>query len=290
MPQWNCNCNNCKAARRGEPWIVPRTQSSIAASPDGRRWVLINASPDIRSQLAGNPAFRPEGERRGTRIAGVIVTDAQIDHTSGLLILREGDRFSLHATASVHDDLTSGFPVLTMLERYCGVAWHEIPADGGMFRVEGISGIRFTAVPLHGKAPPYSSRREDPRPDNNIGLIITDEESGRTAFYGPALDTVDGSLEARMANSDCILVDGTFWTDDELTRTGTGHKTAADMGHLPLSGDAGMLSVLERLEHPAKYLIHINNTNPILDERSPERKALSTAGITVTHDGMVIEV
>ncbi len=291
MPQWNCDCANCNGARRGEPWIAPRTQSSIAVSRDGTRWALINASPDVRVQLAASPTLFPDGEGpRGTRIAAVIVTDAQIDHTTGLLALREGAPLTLHATAETHETLTAHFPIVDMLQEYCGVECREVPVDGRSFEVEGLEGLQFTALPLEGKAPPYSPHRDRSRPGDNIALAIRDEDSGRTAVYAPGLGALNDGLRKRLAESDCILVDGTFWHADEMARTGTGSKTAADMGHLPLSGEAGTLRVLAELERPSKYFIHINNTNPILDRRSPERQQVEAAGIGIAYDGLEFEV
>ena len=291
LPQWNCNCANCHGARWGEPWISPRTQSSIAVSPDGRRWALINASPDVRTQLADSPHFRTDGTGpRSTRIAGVVLADAQIDHATGLLVLREGNRLPVHATTRVHDDLSTMFPLEPMLEHYCGVDRHEIPLDGTSFGIDGLAGIEMTAVPLQSRPPPYSSHRSDPQAGDNVGLVIRDTKTERSAFYAPGLGVADESLEARMADADCLLVDGSFWTDDELIQTGTGRKSATEMGHLPLSGEGGMLDILDRLDGPVKYVIHINNTNPILDERSPEREMVEAAGITVCRDRMDIEV
>lgn len=288
LPQWNCRCPNCDGARRGAPWIRPRTQSSIAVSADGHEWVLINASPDVRAQLAANPDLQPSGDdARGSRMAGIVLTDAQIDHATGLLTLREGEPLTVHATASVLEALEQDFPVLGILDRYCGVERHTIAVEAGDF---GLARLALTPVTLGGKGPPYSPQCGEARADRTIALVITDTASGKSLFYAPGLDHMDEALTARMATADCLLVDGTFWSDDELPRTGTGRKTAAEMGHLPLSGADGLLRRLEHLQRPPKYLIHINNTNPILDERSRERRAVEAAGVTVTHDGMAIEV
>ncbi len=291
LPQWNCGCANCNGARQGAPWIAPRTQSSIAVSRDGSRWVLINASPDVRTQLGASPALGPDGDgSRGTRIAAVIVTDGQIDHTTGLLTLREGGPLALHATSEVCETLTRSFPVVDLLQHYCGVEWHEIPVDERSFEVEGMAGLRFTALPIESKAPPYSPRRDRARAGDNIALAMRDEETGRSAVYAPGLGALSGRLREQLATSDCILVDGTFWSGDEMVRTGTGTKSAAEMGHLPLAGHGGTLDLLAGLERPAKYLIHINNTNPILDRRSPERQQVEAAGVGITYDGLEIEV
>lgn len=291
LPQWNCGCANCNGARRGEPWISPRTQSSIAVSQDGLHWALINASPDIRAQFAASRLLHPNGEEpRGTRIAAVILTDGQIDHTTGLLTLREGGPLALYATPEVYETLTSSFPIVDLLQHYCGIEWYEIPLDGASFEIGRLDGVRFTALPIDSKAPPYSSRRHQARAGDNIALAMVDECTGRRAVYAPGLGALSGHLREQLVESDCVLADGTFWSADEMSRTGTGTKTAADMGHLPLAGEGGTLSMLAELERPAKYLIHINNTNPILDRRSPERQQVEAAGVSVTYDGMDIEV
>ncbi|WP_435100330.1 pyrroloquinoline quinone biosynthesis protein PqqB [Arhodomonas sp. AD133] len=291
FPQWNCNCHNCAEVRRGNPSMQPRTQSSIAVSGDGERWILINASPDIGAQLAAFPAAQPAGDSvRGTGIHAVMLVDSQIDHTAGLLTLREHGRLRLYTTRSVHEDLTTGFPVIPMLEHYCGVDWREVAADDDAFQVDGVPELAFTAVPLTGKAPPYSPGRHAPRTGDNIGVLIHERSSGRQAFYAPGLGALDAGLIRRMADVDCLMVDGTFWREDEMLTTGTGSKHAADMGHLPLSGPDGLIAVLQRLPRPQKYLVHINNTNPVLDERSPEAEMLRRAGITAARDGMSLDV
>ncbi|ETX06874.1 MAG: pyrroloquinoline quinone biosynthesis protein PqqB [Candidatus Entotheonella gemina] len=291
FPQWNCNCYNCHGLRRGEIKATARTQSSIAISGDGVGWVLTNASPDIRTQLEAFPAMQPARAIRDTGITGIVLMDSQIDHTTGLLILREGQPLDIYCTDMVHQDLTTGNPLFNILGHYCGVNWHDIPLDeGDDFVVRGADQLRFHAVPLDSKAPPYSPHRHDPHLGDNIGMWIEDDRTEKRLFYAPGLGHVDDRIRAYLAHADCLLVDGTFWRDDELIQAGIVNKRARDMGHLAQSGPGGMISVLSDLERPRKILIHINNTNPILNEDSPERAALADAGIEVAYDGMDIEL
>lgn len=291
FPQWNCNCYNCHGLRRGAIKATARTQSSIAISGDGTHWVLMNASPDIRTQLEAFPAMQPARAIRDTGITGIVLMDSQIDHTTGLLILREGQPLNIYCTDMVHQDLTTGNPLFNILGHYCGVNWHHIPLDeGDEFVVQGTEPLRFHAVPLDSKAPPYSPHRHDPHLGDNIGMWVEDGRTQKRLFYAPGLGHVDDRIRAYLAQADCLLVDGTFWRDDELIQAGIVNKRAQDMGHLAQSGPDGMISVLSALERPRKILIHINNTNPILNEDSPERAALADAGIEVAYDGMDIEL
>ena len=215
--------------------------------------------------------------------------DAQIDHVAGLLSLREAGTLDLYCTAMVTGDLTSGLPLFTVLGHYGCFPVHEIPLTGAAFTVVGAKGLHFTAVPLSSKAPPYSPHRHDPHPGDNIGLRIEDA-AGRRAFYAPGLGAIDDAVAMELAAADCALIDGTFWSDDEMATHGISTKRARDMGHLPLSGPGGMIERLAAFQRPRKVLVHINNTNPILDEDSPERRTLDGAGIDVAHDGMRIDL
>jgi len=287
FPQWNCNCDNCAGVRTGRLNALPRSQSSIALSGNGSDWLLVNASPDIRQQFMEFPALQPGAAKRDTAMRAVLLIDSQIDHTTGLLMLREHTApLQVWCSRSVYADLTSGFPVLRMLEHYCGVEWHEIPLDGSGFEIDGVAGLSFVAHPLSSKAAPYSPHRTDPHPGDNIGLSVRDAQTGRSLFYAPGLARLDAHLEAPMRDADLLLVDGTCWTDDEMQGCGVGTRRAQAMGHLAQSGPGGMLDALRPFERQRKVLIHINNTNPILDEDSAERAALTAAGIEVSHDGM----
>jgi pyrroloquinoline quinone biosynthesis protein B len=291
FPQWNCNCDNCASFRRGAIKARARTQSSIAVSSDGVDWVLINASPDIRAQIDAFPAFQPARALRDTGIGAVVLMDSQIDHTTGLLSLRENNApLELYCTDMVLQDMTSGFPVLNMLQHYCGVNWHPLPIDGSSFTIDGTDMLEFTAIRLSSKAPPYSPHRHDPHPGDNIGLMIKDRATAATLFYAPGLGRLEDHLKPFMADADCLLVDGTCWTDDEMSRRGVGSKTATEMGHLYQFGAGGMIEALSAFPKPRKILIHINNTNPILDEDSQERAMLSEHKIEVAFDGLNIEL
>lgn len=287
FPQWNCNCRNCDGVRKGTIRARPRTQSSITVSPDGVNWVLFNASPDVLAQVKSFPALQPARAIRDTGIRAIVLVDGQVDHTTGLLMLREGKPLDIWCTDMVHEDLTTGNPLFHILGHYCGVNWHRLPTAGGeSFAVEGIAHLQFTAVPLKSKAPPYSPHRENPHEGDNIGVRIIDTRTGKKLFYAPGLGEIEPQLQPFMAEADALLVDGTFWTDDEMVQLGISKKRAREIGHLPQSGDAGMISVLAPLRASRKILIHINNTNPILDENSRERAELERAGIEVAYDGM----
>ena len=291
FPQWNCNCDNCAGLRAGSLNAKPRTQSSIAITSNEIDWLLVNASPDIRQQILTFPKLQPGRAKRDSGIRGVLLIDSQIDHATGLLMLREHDRpLDIYCSRMVQQDLTTGFPVLRMLEHYCGTNWHEIPINGTSFEVAAIDGLTFAAFSLTSKAPPYSPHREDPHPGDNIGLLVQDRDSGRSLFYAPGLARIEPQLEPAMRAADVLLVDGTCWTDDEMSRRGVGTRGALAMGHLPQSGPGGMIAALQPYARQRKVLIHINNTNPILVEDSPERGELTAAGIEVSHDGMEISV
>ncbi|MDR5754391.1 MULTISPECIES: pyrroloquinoline quinone biosynthesis protein PqqB [unclassified Caballeronia] len=293
FPQWNCNCRNCDGVRKRTLKAIPRTQSSIAISETGHDWLLVNASPDILAQIAANPELQPARRPRDSGIAAVLTIDAQIDHVTGLLMLRERDTpLPLYVTDPVWQDLSTGFPVTSILAHYCGVERHRIALDGQALSVPALPNVRIDALPLTSKAPPYSPHREAPERGDNIGLVFTDTVSNRRLFYAPGLGAIEPHVYEAMSNADLILVDGTLWTDDEMIRLGLSKKTGADMGHLAQSGAGGMIEVLDSIDRPGarKVLIHINNTNPILVEDGPERRILAEHGIEVASDGMSFEL
>ena len=293
FPQWNCNCANCAGLRAGTLNAKARTQSSIFVQPDDSvDGVLFNASPDILEQIRSKPALQPARAVRDSAIAGVVLMDGQVDHATGLFMLRERSTpLPLWCTDPVEEDLTQGNPVLRVLTHYCGVDRHRITLDGSAFTVPGVAGLSFRALPLSSKAAPYSPHRDQPVPGDNIGMLITDEHSGRRAFYAPGLGDITAPVFDAMASADCVMVDGTFFTDDEMPRMGLSRKTARDIGHLPQSGAGGMIEWMARLPaRTRRMLIHINNTNPILDEDSAERATLTRAGIEVCEDNMLIRV
>jgi pyrroloquinoline quinone biosynthesis protein B len=282
FPQWNCHCEVCEAARAGVR-ALPRTQSSLAIRGDDGPWFLVNASPDLREQLEALAA-PPVGGARTPPVAGVLLTDAEIDHTAGLLLMRESAKpLRVIGDAGVERALRGGYPVLAMLERYCGAEWQTLergrrqPLDGSSLAVEPFA--------AGGDAPRYLG------PDVALeasGLVFSDASG--TVTYVPGLARLDDGVVARLAASDVVLVDGTFWEDDDLTRLGLSDRTARDMGHTPLAGPDGTLAVLAGLDRPRKVLVHINNTNPILLEDSPERAQVVRAGVEVAYDGLEVEL
>jgi pyrroloquinoline quinone biosynthesis protein B len=291
FPQWNCNCENCKGVRAGTINASPRTQSSIAVSANGTDWILFNASPDIKKQLDDFPALQPARKVRDTAITAIVITDAQIDHVTGLLTLREHNKpWDIYCTDAVKDDLTTGFPVFNILGHFRGINHHEIMTDQSPFTIPTAEGLEFIAVPLLSNAPPYSPRRDNTVPGDNVGMNITDTRTGKSLFYAPGLGVAEQHVLEYMRNADCILVDGTVWTDDEMSKEGISDKRASEMGHLDQSSDGGIMSILNAMEKPRKILIHINNTNPILNEDSPQRATLNAAGIELAYDGMDIKL
>ncbi len=293
FPQWNCNCRNCAGVRSGKVNAKARTQSSIfVQADDGIEGVLFNASPDILEQIRSHPTLQPGRALRDTAIAGVVLIDGQIDHATGLFMLRERSApLPLWCTDPVEEDLSQGNPVLRVLTHYCGVQRHPIGLDGAWFEVPGVAGLRLRALPLSSKAAPYSPHREQPVPGDNIGVTIHDRRSDKTAFYAPGLGQITPAVFDAMSGADAVLVDGTFWTDDEMPRLGVSPKLAREIGHLPQSGPGGMIEWLAKLPpRTRRLLIHINNTNPILDEDSDERATLTRAGIEVCEDDMAIRL
>jgi pyrroloquinoline quinone biosynthesis protein B len=289
FPQWNCNCPNCRGYRAGTLRARARTQSSIAVA-GGDSWALVNASPDILAQLRANPDLQPGRAIRDSAIAAIVLVDGQVDHTTGLYMLRESARpWPIWCTDSTYADLTRGNPVFGVLGHFCGVDRRRIELDGAGFRVDAVPGVRWRALPVASKPAPYSPNRDSPIAGDNLALVIEDEASGKTAVYAPGLSAIDDAVWRAMQSAACVLVDGTFWTDDEMIRLGISSKRALDIGHLAQSGPGGMLQWLDRLP-PAtrKILIHINNTNPILDEASAESAELVRRGVEVAWDGMEV--
>ena len=268
-----------------------RTQSSIAVSSDGSSWLLFNASPDIRAQLEAFPGIQPKQGIRDSGIKAILLIDSQIDHTTGLLMLRESTvPLEIYCTEMVKQDLSTGFPLFEMLEHYCKVNHHPVPVDGSGFSIPLIDDLRIHTHALKSKAPPYSPHRHDPHPGDNLGVVIEQISTGRKLYYAPGLGEIEPHVAQTLQEADCVLVDGTFWQHDEMAQAGICDKLALDMGHLPQSGAGGMIEFLNSATTKRKILIHINNTNPILDEDSSERKTLDEAGIEVSFDGMEINL
>ncbi len=290
FPQWNCNCHNCHRLRHNQLNGKARTQSSIAISTDNRNWLLFNTSPDIRAQLEAFPAMQPQEGVRDTGIRAIMLIDSQIDHSTGMLILREGKPLDVYCSEMAKQDLSTGFPIFKMLEDYCTINHHDIPLDGSSFTIPGIDDIRIYSHSLKSKAPPYSPHRHDPHDGDNIGVIVEQISTGKKLYYAPGLGEIEPHVMDAMQTVDCLMVDGTFWTDDEMVAQGVSHKHAREIGHLPQSGPGGMREVLSGVDNARKVLIHINNTNPILDEDSEQYKTLVSEGIEVAYDGLEINL
>ena len=292
FPQWNCNCPNCDGVRKGTINAKRRTQSSIAVTGDNVNWLLFNASPDILTQFQGFPELQPARSIRDTAIKSVLLMDAQIDHTTGLFMLREGKTpLNIYCTDMVYEDLTTGNPIFNILGHYCGINWKKISMDSlDSFEAEGVPNLKITAVPLSSKAPPYSPHRNNPHIGDNIGIQVEDATSGKKLFYAPGLAEIEDQIKPFMEQADCLMVDGTCWTNDEMAKLGIAQKMSLDMGHLPQSDPGGMIEVLRPLRASKKILIHINNTNPILREDSSERAVLADEKIDVAYDGMDLTI
>jgi pyrroloquinoline quinone biosynthesis protein B len=289
FPQWNCNCPNCRGYRAGTLSARARTQSSIAVGV-GSSWALVNASPDILAQLQANPDLQPGRAIRDSALVAIVLVDGQVDHTTGLYMLRESVRpWPIWCTDSTFADLTRGNPVLNVLGYFCGVDRRRIDLDDTGFTIDKLDGVRWRALPVASKPAPYSPNRDSPVAGDNLALVMEDLSTGKTAVYAPGLSGIDERVWSAMKSSACVLVDGTFWTDDEMVHLGISSKRARDIGHLPQTGPGGMMEWLDRLPSATRrILIHINNTNPILNDTSPEAAELKRRGIEVASDGMEI--
>ncbi len=251
--------------------------------------MLVNASPDITAQLQAYPDLQPARALRDSAIVAIVLVDGQIDHTTGLYMLRESTRpWPIWCTDSTYADLTRGNPILGVLAHYCGVDRRRIDLER-RFVIDGIADLQWRALPVASKPAPYSPNRDAPASGDNVALVIEDEVTGKSAFYAPGLGAIDDSVWRAMQSAACVLVDGTFWTDDEMIRIGASRKHAREIGHLPQSGPDGMLQWLDRLPSGTrKILIHINNTNPIIDESSAQHAELARRGVEIARDGMEI--
>ncbi|MDZ5695829.1 pyrroloquinoline quinone biosynthesis protein PqqB [Chelativorans sp. M5D2P16] len=297
FPQWNCNYRLSRAARTGAQSVRARTQSSLAASADGKRWVLFNASPDIRQQIAETPELQPaaDGPLRATPIAAVVLTNADVDHIAGLLSLRERQPFALYATRRVLDVLEEN-PIFKVLDPAI-VPRRELATDGACDLRDAAdvpTGLTVEGFAVPGKVALYLEDLSRPDADygseegDTIALRIRSREADAAAFYIPGCARISADLLRRLDGADCLLFDGTVYTDDEMITAGVGRKTGARMGHIAMSGENGSIAGLAEVAIGRRVFVHINNTNPVLDEASRERRAVTAAGWEVAHDGMEI--
>jgi pyrroloquinoline quinone biosynthesis protein B len=285
FPQWNCGCPQCRAVREGSRPCRSRTQSSVAVSADYRRWYLLNASPDVRAQIESFPPLHPY-EVRDSPLQAVLLTDAELDHTLGLLLLREAGDLEVHATAAVHETLSRGTSLLQTLGAYTRVEWRQVSTGVEVPLADGLS-YRAFPVPTNKRARFGTGEREE---ESVVGYRITDGRTGRVLVYIPGAQQLTASVRAHLEGCTCLLFDGTCWQDDELIRLGIAGKTSRDMGHLPISGADGSLEQLAPLPIERKIYIHINNTNPILLEDAPERRIIEEHGLEVAADGLELEI
>jgi pyrroloquinoline quinone biosynthesis protein B len=297
VPQWNCACPQCQDARAGASFARPRTQSSIAVSADGRGWFLFNASPDLRTQLAACPPLWPRRGVRQTPLQAVVLTDAELDHTVGLLSLREGAVVRLYATPWVHRALSEWHSVLPVLSAYCAVDWHPVrcgetvPLEGeqGMGSGLQLEAFALEANATHRSKPVRYVADAGATLEASVGYRITDVRTGHAVVYLPALPMWTAAVAAQVTSCACALIDGTCWEEDDLTRLGMHGKTAQAMGHLPIAGAHGSLEHLAALDGPRRIYLHLNNTNPLLDEASPQRQLVEQRGVEIAYDGMRLE-
>ena len=289
VPQWNCRCTNCQAARQPNGPVVPRTQSSVAISAEGEYWFLLNVSADVRQQINAHRNLWPAGNLgRGTSIAGCLLTDAEIDHTSGLLQLREGCRFSIYSTSLVHRWLTDDLPIARIRKKFAEREWIELNEDEPteLMLPSGLpSGLEVTIVDVGHDVPRYVTNDFPGQFGSIVGFLIRDLRTGSNIVYAPGVSKLSSSLATAAEHADAILLDGSFWSDDEPQRLGIGPSSAREMGHIPVSGPAGTLEWLASQTALHRTYVHINNTNPMLYEGGPEHQRVSQAGIRVAEDG-----
>jgi pyrroloquinoline quinone biosynthesis protein B len=296
FPQWNCACRNCAGVRNGTLRAKRRSQTQVAISADGQSWILLGASPDLRAQIESDPCLHPHGGTRQSPIAAVVLANADVDHVLGLLLLRELQPLRVYATSSVERILREDNSMFGMLNRVVDqVRWEKF-APGQPTKLLGARGedlgIVVEAVSLGTHYPQYV--REEKRLELNaeeasLGLVIADREGKRTGYF-PAVPSIDEALLKKLGELDLLFFDGTFLDDDELIRTQGGGQTARQMGHVALGGEDGTLRLLAGLRKPRKIFVHVNNTNPMLDEESAEYGEVRAAGWEIAEDGCQFEL
>jgi pyrroloquinoline quinone biosynthesis protein B len=292
FPQWNCACPNCAEVRRGSARVRARTQDAMALEAAPGLWFLLQASPDVHRQIEACPDLQPRSGR-ATPIHGVVLLNGDLDHVLGLFSLRENTPLALYATASVRRGLVEGNTIFRTLQRFPGQStWHALGLDAPteLLGPGGLpTGVTVTAVPLPGKVPKHLEGVASPSSEDNVGLWIRDARTGKVLVLATATGAA-GSYVAGIDGADACFFDGTFWTSDELPRLGLGTACAEDMAHLPISGERGSLSLLAGVRAGRKIFTHINNTNPMLVEGSPERRTVEAAGWEVAADGLELDL
>ncbi|OAN75127.1 pyrroloquinoline quinone biosynthesis protein PqqB [Sulfitobacter sp. EhC04] len=279
LPQWNCGCENCAACRAG--YIPEQTQSSIAVTANGADWAIINASPDIRQQLARTPMLHPTGVR-SVPLASVLLTNGDLDHIAGLLSLREQQAFDLFATRDIHRVLENN-PVFSALNPE--FVTRKITHLNATFSL--VSGLTCTTFAVPGKVPLFMEGAEvqtDLEGEQTVGVEITYDDA--RIFYIPGCAAMTDALRARLQGADIVFFDGTLWTDDEMVQAGLSRKTGKRMGHMSMSGPDGTIAAFRDIDVKEKVFVHMNNTNPALDLRSAVARDIRAAGWTIARDGM----
>jgi pyrroloquinoline quinone biosynthesis protein B len=293
FPQWNCGCPNCRGVRSGAVQARARTQESIAVSADGESWFLLNASPEIRSQIESFTGLHPRAPR-DSPIQGILITNGDMDHCLGLLSLRESHPLQIYATEQVRRGFTEANSLYVTLQRFAGqVTWRDLKlgAVEDLQRLDGrSSGLEVQALAVPGQPPLHLRGRFAPGPEDNIAFRIRDRTNGRAMVYLSGVAAITPAVLAAIEGTQCMFFDGTFWAADELIALGLGDKRAEDMAHLPIGGAAGSLAALAHSKVPQRYYIHINNTNPILRDDSAEHAAVKAAGWQVAYDGLEFEL
>lgn len=285
FPQWNCWCPSCRVARSDPRRAHPRSQSSAAVSADGSRWFLLNASPDVREQLTRLNGVAPKAVRH-VPVEGIIPTDAELDHTLGLALLREARQLQLYATGAVLQVLAEDSRLLPVTAAFAEVRTSELALDRAtplLYRDGTGSGLSVTAFAVPGDPPRFARH---PGIGHTVGLSVRDEAGGTSVAFVPGCGALPPELLDRLARADLLLFDGTFWTDDELITLGISDRTARQMDHLPVSGADGSLRLLAALPMRHRVYTHINNSNPMLLEDSAQRRQVEAAGLVVGDDGM----
>jgi len=289
VPQWNCGCPNCRAVRQKSPNVRPRTQSSVAITTDDRSWFLLNVSADVRQQLAMYEDLAPTQQTaRGTPIAGCILTDAELDHSSGLLQLREGSEFSIFSTPLVRKWLNEFFPIEPVVTAFSQRPWLELPLGESRELVlpDGrYAGLQVTPFECGRDVPRFVPEEPETAVGSVVGLKIMEHDSGSKLVYAPGVPDIEENLKQAVAGADLVLLDGSFWSDDEPRMRGITDRTSRQMGHIPVSGIDGSLAWFATLPARHRVYVHINNTNPMLDQNSLEHLQVRESGVRVGADG-----